>query len=350
METSTTSRRGQDAPQPGGRARALEAALEGTERQPALTAARERAIDLIARSAPPHEVTAAVEADVGLTCAVVRAAAQIEEQGGLGSVSEAVHRLGPSAVEAAVRSTPSYDPFTAREDGFRSDRARVHALSVQRAADHVAEAIGWRDRAELSLAATLHDIGRSSMERMYPGYAQRFGRHRGTPDDRVAAERRELGIDHAQVGGVLVRTRWGLKAQIAMAIEQHHNRDAEGMAGVIRTADMITAYLDGAPVDPDAMREAAETCELGAEGLRDVLYELPQGKSGRPRGTVPCPLSERELEVIRGLADGKVYKQIAHDLGVSASTVRTHVHNAYAKLGVVDRVQAVLMATKQGWI
>jgi DNA-binding NarL/FixJ family response regulator len=50
------------------------------------------------------------------------------------------------------------------------------------------------------------------------------------------------------------------------------------------------------------------------------------------------------------LAEGKVYKQIASELGLSSSTVRTHLHRVYLRLGVVDRAQAVLIATERGWL
>ena len=68
------------------------------------------------------------------------------------------------------------------------------------------------------------------------------------------------------------------------------------------------------------------------------------------RSIDPCPLSSREVEVLKRLAEGKVYKQIAHELSLSTSTVRTHLHNVYGKLGAIDRAQAVLMATERGWL
>jgi DNA-binding NarL/FixJ family response regulator len=61
-------------------------------------------------------------------------------------------------------------------------------------------------------------------------------------------------------------------------------------------------------------------------------------------------LSERELAVLRRLAKGSLYKQIAYELAVSVSTVRSHLHNIYGKLYAGDRAQAVLMATKRGWL
>ena len=54
--------------------------------------------------------------------------------------------------------------------------------------------------------------------------------------------------------------------------------------------------------------------------------------------------------MLKRLAEGKVYKQIASELSLSTSTVRTHLHNIYGKLGAVDRAQAVLIATERGWI
>jgi DNA-binding NarL/FixJ family response regulator len=99
------------------------------------------------------------------------------------------------------------------------------------------------------------------------------------------------------------------------------------------------------------MLAAARTVGISPTGLRTVMYELPlPSAGGRPRQVDPCPMSAREVDVLRRLAKGMVYKQIASELGLSTSTVRTHLHNVYGKLGAMDRAQAVLMATERGWI
>jgi DNA-binding NarL/FixJ family response regulator len=113
---------------------------------------------------------------------------------------------------------------------------------------------------------------------------------------------------------------------------------------------MLAHYGHAQPVNPKELLAAAHSCGLTTEQLREVMYELPQGAGQTKRNVDPCPLSSREIEVLKRLAEGKVYKQIAHELELSTSTVRTHLHNTYAKLGAVDRAQAVLIATERGWL
>ena len=100
----------------------------------------------------------------------------------------------------------------------------------------------------------------------------------------------------------------------------------------------------------EALRDAAERIGIEEDGLRELLFEYPHAAVSRPRASEPSPLSVRELDALRGLAEGKVYKQIAQELSLSVSTVRTHLHNVYRKIGAVDRAQAVLIARDRGWI
>lgn len=53
-------------------------------------------------------------------------------------------------------------------------------------------------------------------------------------------------------------------------------------------------------------------------------------------------LSQRENEILRLLAQGCLYKEIADQLGISMSTVRTHIHAVYGKLHVQTRTEAVI--------
>jgi LuxR family maltose regulon positive regulatory protein len=56
------------------------------------------------------------------------------------------------------------------------------------------------------------------------------------------------------------------------------------------------------------------------------------------------PLSERELEVLRLLAAGYKYKEVAERLVITMNTVRSHTKNVYSKLNVNNRTQAITRA------
>lgn len=62
------------------------------------------------------------------------------------------------------------------------------------------------------------------------------------------------------------------------------------------------------------------------------------------------PLSERERDVLRCLARGLANKEVAVQLGIAESTVKTHLANLFAKLGVNDRTEAVTVAVRRGWL
>jgi len=61
-------------------------------------------------------------------------------------------------------------------------------------------------------------------------------------------------------------------------------------------------------------------------------------------------LTNREIEILKLLANGMANKQIAYRLKISEKTVRNHVSNMYQKLGIYDRSQAVLYAVRKGLV
>ena len=348
-ETANGSRQGGPAPAPGSR---LAEAFEAVERFPVLIESRERVI--AAATADPArvgEVVEAVESDVALAISVLRFANRSGlVAGGVGGIPEAVEVLKPSGVLAIAGTAPSFDFFESNGGWeLKPERFRVHALATQRAADRIGRVVGWAERDELAVASLLHDVGRLVISRLHPGYKVYFDALSRSPEQRLRDEREQLGIDHALVGGVLAR-RWNLPPRIAVAIERHHADDADGLAALVATADMVAHYSQGEPISPERLRASAERCGLSTEALRDLLYELPMPRQEQSRISEPCPLSARELDVLRHLSEGMVYKQIAGEMHLSVSTIRTHLHNVYGKIGAVDRAQAVLTARDRGWI
>jgi putative nucleotidyltransferase with HDIG domain len=340
---SKTGARAQAAP--GSR---LAEAFEAVERFPVLLESRERVIRAAtADSVRVGEIVAAVEADVALAISVLRYANRNDSVAG---IPQAVDALKPSGVLAIAGTAPSFDFFESNGGWeLRPERFRVHALATQRAADQIGRMVGWVDRDELAVTALLHDVGRLVISRLHPGYKVYFDANSRTPEQRLREEREQLGIDHALVGGVLAR-RWNLPQRLAVAIERHHADGADGLAAMVATADMVAHYCQGEAVSAERLRTSAERCGLGPDALRELLYELPLPRQDCARVSEPCPLSARELDVLRHLSEGMVYKQIASEMHLSVSTIRTHLHNVYGKIGAVDRAQAVLTARDRGWI
>jgi putative nucleotidyltransferase with HDIG domain len=337
------------APAPGSR---LAEAFEAVERFPVLIESRERVIAAAtAENVRAGEIIEAVESDVALAISVLRQANRGGlVAGGIAGIPAALEVLKPAGVLALAGTAPSFDFFESNSGWeLKPERFRVHALATQRAADRIGRVVGWIERDELAVTALLHDIGRLVISRLHPGYKVYFDAVSRTPEQRLREEREQLGIDHALVGGVLAR-RWNLPSRIAVAIERHHSEDAEGLAAMVATADMVAHYCQGEAIAPERLRASAERCGLSPEALRDLLYELPLPTQDATRISEPCPLSSRELDVLRHLSEGMVYKQIAGEMHLSVSTIRTHLHNVYGKIGAVDRAQAVLMARDRGWI
>jgi HD-like signal output (HDOD) protein/DNA-binding CsgD family transcriptional regulator len=296
-------------------------------------------------------VIAAIESDIALSISVLRLANTREHGcGRVETVAGALGLLRPRTIQALASRVHTFD-FFERVGVWDAapERFRLHALATQRAADRIAAEVNYAHRDRLAITSLLHDVGKLVLIHAYPGYPSQIHHNSMAPGERARAERAELGVDHAAIGGVLIR-RWGLPASLATAIEEHHNPEADGEAALLRLADMLAHHEHGEPIAPRELLRSARAIGLGPQELRRLMYELPRASSQRQLPTDPCPLTGQELRVLQQLGKGRVYKEIAHELGLSPSTIRSHLHNIYRKLGVGNRAQAVLFATGRGWM
>ncbi len=104
---------------------------------------------------------------------------------------------------------------------------------------------------------------------------------------------------------------------------------------------------DAAPEELAVAIRAARRGEIHLDAA--VARRLMEWLS--PRDDVPDPfaeLSERELEILRLIAQGHANKEIARRLVISERTARTHVSNILRKLGLSSRTQAALLAVREG--
>jgi DNA-binding NarL/FixJ family response regulator len=96
----------------------------------------------------------------------------------------------------------------------------------------------------------------------------------------------------------------------------------------------------------DAVRTvAAGRPFFSAEGQRELARKWDEG-SDEARD----PLTPRELEVVKLIAEAHTNKQIAETLRLSEKTVESHRSNVFAKLGMRDRVELVRYAIRRGLI
>ncbi len=144
--------------------------------------------------------------------------------------------------------------------------------------------------------------------------------------DGVAATRRIVAHDPAT------------RVVVLTSFADHH-RVTEAMgAGAVGyllkdcdPADVVAAVRAAAagdvPIDPRVAR---------------ALLPRPAGEGGA--GTGPGPLSARELQVLRLVAQGLANKQIGRALGISERTVKVHVGSVFRRIGVSDRTSAAMWA------
>ena len=137
---------------------------------------------------------------------------------------------------------------------------------------------------------------------------------------------------------VLILTTFGLDEYIVEALRA-------GASGFLlkdaRPQELVGAVR--AVADGDAVLSAAVTRRL----LDQVAHRLP---APVPHADGLESLTERELEVLRLLAAGLSNAEIAAALTVSEATVKTHVSHLLGKLGLRDRVQAVILAYERGLV
>jgi putative nucleotidyltransferase with HDIG domain len=336
---------------PGGLGQELKRAVTALEAIPAFGPACERALAALseARGTVCSDAVTAIEGDVGLTISVLRAVQQSGRRP-VTTVPDAVIALGPGATQELIAAAPRLSfPWKTRSEAHMHS-FRVHAQAVARAAERIARELRLHSSEELVAVALLHDVGKLALVQADPAEFGQIQGSNSSPEERLRSERSTFGLDHASVGALLLE-RWGLPSKLTKAVAAHHRAEGNNdLAGLVRLADLSAHYAQGDPVDRGIVLGLSSSFGLPVSALREIMFDLPHSAGSQRGRAEPSPLSKRETTALRLLAEGKRYKQIAAELGLAPSTIRTHLHNAYAKLEVDDRAQAVLRATEMAWI
>jgi DNA-binding NarL/FixJ family response regulator len=116
-------------------------------------------------------------------------------------------------------------------------------------------------------------------------------------------------------------------------------------------ASAATAIGQGLLVFDPALLPASELGAPPAAAPPDGASRVaPRGEMDEDSLSPLEPLSPRELDVLRGLAEGLANKQLARSLGISEHTVKFHINAILGKLRAQSRTEAVVRATRAGLI
>lgn len=118
----------------------------------------------------------------------------------------------------------------------------------------------------------------------------------------------------------------------------------EELLGAVRRAGAGEPHLD-----PEVSRRILQVLKEDGEGRLRVLLTRKEKKELVGEGASEL-LSPREAEVLRLIVRGYSNRDIARELFISESTVKSHTSAIYRKLGAEDRAGAILAAIKRGWI
>jgi HD-GYP domain-containing protein (c-di-GMP phosphodiesterase class II) len=261
--------------------------------------------------------------------------------------------------EPAIEKNQSELPQVAAVFGDLADLKTpfTHGHSKHVASLAKAAAEGLRlDTASVSrlhVAALLHDLGRVGISnaiwekpgplstaeweqvRMHPYHSERIlaTSHALEPSASIA------GMHHERLDGSGYHRGCGA-------------RDIPAVCRVLATADAFQAMTQRRPyreaLTPERAGEelvrGSRAGRLDPDVVAAVLDAAGQRRSGPRRDLRPAGLSEREIEVIRLVAEGCSNPEIAKRLHISRRTAEHHVQHVYSKIGVSSRAAAALFA------
>lgn len=118
----------------------------------------------------------------------------------------------------------------------------------------------------------------------------------------------------------------------------------ESLSLAIEAVKEGTAWLD-----PAVARMVLGRFQGATPAPEPSLLPL-EGVGAPPAKPTDCPLTAREMEVLKLIVDGLSNPEIADELTITKATAKAHVHSILQKLCVDDRTQAAVLAMRQGYV
>jgi HD-GYP domain-containing protein (c-di-GMP phosphodiesterase class II) len=226
-----------------------------------------------------------------------------------------------------------------------------HSGGVARLARATAERRGGVDPALAFRAGALHDLGRVAVP---TGIWER-------PRALRPQERELVRLHPYHTGRILSRS--PVLAPVGAVAGRHHERtdgsgypagvgtaELDATACLLAAADVLVALTEPRPHRPACDLQQASAVLAAMPLDRDAVRAVLDAAGAPPpaRSRLPADLTERELQVLRRLVSGRTKRDVAGEMGISASTVHTHTVHIYEKCGVTTRAGLAMFAMQHG--
>lgn len=138
---------------------------------------------------------------------------------------------------------------------------------------------------------------------------------------------------------IMVVSMFGDEGHVVQAIEAGASGYILKDTDDLSLAEHIIQLCDGgSPMSPMIARHLLKRMQTTEANNKKKLDDLSAAAS----------LTRREMQLLKLLARGYTYREVAEDLNVSSHTVNSHIKNLYRKLSVKTKNEAVFAATRQG--
>jgi putative nucleotidyltransferase with HDIG domain len=247
-------------------------------------------ISLVKKMAPVKEIEELIGYDQVIAARILRLGNSVYygRQNAAGSLKDAILLLGDKRLIQAVIAACATLYF---RSGSSRDEQELweHSVSTALISEIVARRINYSGILTLYTAALLHDIGNTVLNLYSRIYLQSSLRELRGESDVVRAERRALGIDHQELGGIIAR-KWKFPPEIAAAIEHHHNPEKaaryEEITSMVYLADSLAVLFskkDDRPsskvIDPES-DPVFKKFSITRKMIDDFQNELVIGMAG----------------------------------------------------------------------
>ncbi|MFN2134430.1 MAG: tetratricopeptide repeat protein [Candidatus Promineifilaceae bacterium] len=136
-------------------------------------------------------------------------------------------------------------------------------------------------------------------------------------------------------------------AQLAALVQRHYASTAETRNRATAVLDDVTPHLSSLILERIMRNESADIASVGRRLIAD--FSPPRDDALEPTPVAEDvtriePLSDRELQILRLVADGRSNREIGRELYVAMGTVKSHLQDIFQKLDVKSRTQAAARA------